>query len=233
MTLPSGFSGPWTRRPSGSQAATRGGARWTDTQGAGIPWSLGTRSTRRRRPTRSRCTRCCASTHRCLPVAGGVIISRKADVDEAFRRPEVFSSNADALNIGNIRPLIPLQIDPPGPRAIPPAARPPVLPQEDGRARVADCGARAPAHRPLRRPGCLRSGDASSPIPLPSEVFLTMFGLPLEELDTFLRMKDGIIRPDGDQESRPRTAPGDGRGDVRLLQQGARRARRPIRATTC
>ena len=33
-------------------------------------------------------------------------------------------------------------------------------------------------------------------VPFPSEVFLTLLGLPLEELDTFLTMKDGIIRPD-------------------------------------
>ena len=33
-------------------------------------------------------------------------------------------------------------------------------------------------------------------IPFPSEVFLTLFGLPYEELDRFLTMKDGIIRPE-------------------------------------
>jgi cytochrome P450 len=32
-------------------------------------------------------------------------------------------------------------------------------------------------------------------IPFPSEVFLTLLGLPLEELPLLLRMKDGIIRP--------------------------------------
>ena len=32
-------------------------------------------------------------------------------------------------------------------------------------------------------------------VPFPSQVFLTLLGLPLEELDTFLTMKDGIIRP--------------------------------------
>jgi cytochrome P450 len=32
-------------------------------------------------------------------------------------------------------------------------------------------------------------------IPFPSQVFLTMFGLPMEELPRFLKMKDGIIRP--------------------------------------
>ena len=33
-------------------------------------------------------------------------------------------------------------------------------------------------------------------VPFPSQVFLTLLGLPLEELDRFLTMKDGIIRPD-------------------------------------
>ena len=33
-------------------------------------------------------------------------------------------------------------------------------------------------------------------IPFPSQVFLTLFGLPLEDLPTFLGMKDGVIRPD-------------------------------------
>ena len=32
--------------------------------------------------------------------------------------------------------------------------------------------------------------------PFPSQVFLTMFGLPMADLDTFLAMKDGAIRPD-------------------------------------
>src|SRR5262249_22160515 len=32
--------------------------------------------------------------------------------------------------------------------------------------------------------------------PFPSQVFLTMFGLPMADLPTFLRMKDGAIRPD-------------------------------------
>ncbi|MGZ4707129.1 MAG: cytochrome P450, partial [Acidimicrobiales bacterium] len=32
-------------------------------------------------------------------------------------------------------------------------------------------------------------------VPLPSQVFLTLLGLPLEDLPLFLQMKDGIIRP--------------------------------------
>lgn len=32
-------------------------------------------------------------------------------------------------------------------------------------------------------------------VPFPSQVFLTLFGLPMQDLPTFLAMKDGIIRP--------------------------------------
>ncbi len=32
-------------------------------------------------------------------------------------------------------------------------------------------------------------------MPFPSQVFLTMLGLPMDELPRFLAMKDGIIRP--------------------------------------
>ena len=134
-----------------------------------------------------------------MAVAGGVMLSRKADIDEAFKHPEVFSSNADALNIGNVRPLIPLQIDPPDHvryrRLLDPLFAPKRMAALE--TRTAEL-----VHRLLDRFADRGSCDLVSEftIPLPSEVFLTMFGLPLEELDTFLRMKDGIIRPPGDLE---------------------------------
>src|SRR5438876_1424787 len=45
---------------------------------------------------------------------GHVITTREAAL-EAFRQPEIFSSAAtvDVLPLGSVRPLIPLQIDPP------------------------------------------------------------------------------------------------------------------------
>src|ERR1043166_2280650 len=53
------------------------------------------------------------------PVVGlagmGHVLTTKEAAMEAFRRPEVFSSAAtvDTLAMGAVRPLIPLQIDPP------------------------------------------------------------------------------------------------------------------------
>jgi hypothetical protein len=43
----------------------------------------------------------------------GVYISGYEDIQWALRHPEVFSSSADALSIGQEQPLIPLQVDPP------------------------------------------------------------------------------------------------------------------------
>jgi cytochrome P450 len=43
----------------------------------------------------------------------GVIISRHEDVVFALRHPEIFTSDMDAIHLGNDRPLIPLQINPP------------------------------------------------------------------------------------------------------------------------
>ena len=49
-----------------------------------------------------------------MPVEGvGVVLSGRAEIDEAFRDPETFSSNMSAVDLKNVRPLIPLQIDPP------------------------------------------------------------------------------------------------------------------------
>jgi cytochrome P450 len=49
-----------------------------------------------------------------MPVEGvGVVLTGRAEIDEAFRDPTTFSSNMSAIDLKNVRPLIPLQIDPP------------------------------------------------------------------------------------------------------------------------
>jgi cytochrome P450 len=42
-----------------------------------------------------------------------VVLTRLADIDMALKHTDLFSSNMDAVDLGNLRPLIPLQIDPP------------------------------------------------------------------------------------------------------------------------
>ena len=125
----------------------------------------------------------------------GVVLSRKAEIDEAFRHPEVFSSNMDAVDLQNHRPLIPLQIDPPDHKKFRKILDPIFAPRQ-----------MALLEEPVTRlvndliDGFIDRGEvdfaAEFSIPFPSQVFLTLLGLPLEELPTFLKMKDGIIRPD-------------------------------------
>ena len=125
----------------------------------------------------------------------GVIVSSRAGVDEVVRNPDVFSSNMSAHDLKTRRPLIPLQIDPPDHRKYrkildPLFAPPRMRALEESVARLVN--------------GLIDAFVDDDEIdftrqfsvPFPSQVFLTMFGLPSEDLPRFLRMKDGVIRPD-------------------------------------
>jgi cytochrome P450 len=125
----------------------------------------------------------------------GIVVSSRAGVDEVLRTPEVFSSNMSAHDLRTRRPLIPLQIDPPAHRTYRKILDPLFAPQR---------------MRALEAPVVGLVNDlidtfvdddeidfaTQFSVPFPSQVFLTLFGLPLTDLPTFLRMKDGVIRPD-------------------------------------
>jgi len=124
---------------------------------------------------------------------GGVILSRHDDVLFALRHPEIFSS-VDSVEIGNERPLIPLQIDPPEH-----VKYRKLLDPVFSRTRMLKL---EPEVRKLASELCGRFAAGGScdfhkqfAEPLPSTVFLRMLGLPLSRLDYFLELKDGIIRP--------------------------------------
>ena len=93
------------------------------------------------------------------------------------------------------RPLIPLQIDPPAHRTYRRILDPMFAPQ---RMRLLE----EPVARLVNDliDGFVDDDEidfaARFSIPFPSQVFLTLFGLPLDDLPTFLAMKDGVIRPD-------------------------------------
>jgi cytochrome P450 len=121
------------------------------------------------------------------------LVSHRVDIEEVLRHPDVFAST-EAVDLKNIRPLIPLNIDPPDHRKYRRILDPLFAP-------------RAVAY--LEQPIAELANElmdsfadvdeidfaASFSIPLPSQVFLTLMGLPLEELPTLLGLKDGIIRP--------------------------------------
>ena len=122
------------------------------------------------------------------------LVGRHADVVTVLRSPDVFSSRFDAVHIGQVRPLIPLQIDPPDHakyrKLLDPLFAPRRIALLEGRTRalvsdlveaVADDG------------GCNFHAAVSEP--LPSTVFLELLGLPVSRAAEFIALKDGIIRP--------------------------------------
>jgi cytochrome P450 len=126
---------------------------------------------------------------------GTVTLSRHEDVAAALRNPEVFSSDMDiALALGTERPMIPQQIDPP---------------EQTRYRRLLDplfsSKRIALLESPIRAHACelidhvIEAGecefDKDFAVPLPCTAFLILMGLPEADLDLFLELKDGIIRP--------------------------------------
>jgi cytochrome P450 len=125
----------------------------------------------------------------------GILLSRKEEIDFALRHPEIFSSNMDAVDLKNKRPLIPLQIDPPEHKKFRKLLDPIFSPRK-----MAAMDEEVSELVNHLIDGFVERGEVDFAkefsIPFPSQVFLTLLGLPLDELDRFLTMKDGIIRPD-------------------------------------
>ncbi len=131
-----------------------------------------------------------------------MVASRRA-VEATFKNTEVFSSEG-FLELGNVRPLIPLSVDPPRHlkyrKILDPIFAPRQMDaiEDDVTARVNHFIDQFEA-----KGECHFTHEFAEQFP--SAVFLGLMGLPWEELDTFLRLKDGIIRPGGiemEQEER-------------------------------
>jgi cytochrome P450 len=127
---------------------------------------------------------------------GPVVLSRLADIEMALKRTDLFSSNMDAVDLGNVRPLIPLQVDPPEHAKYRRILDPLFTPRE--------MAGREPAVTALVNEmidGFAGRGEcdfhAEFAVPLPCTVFLQLLGLPLDDLDKFLAWKDAVIRPEG------------------------------------
>jgi cytochrome P450 len=127
-----------------------------------------------------------------------VVLTRLSDIEMALKHTELFSSNMDAVDLGNLRPLIPLQIDPPEHAKYRRILDPLFTPREMGR--------REPEVTKLVNEIIDHFADrgecdfhAEFAVPLPCTVFLQLLGLPLEHLDKFLAWKDQVIRPEGVQ----------------------------------
>ena len=123
----------------------------------------------------------------------GVIVSSWDLVTQVLRKPEIFASGL-AMDLNTERQLIPLMIDPPAHRKYRKILDPLFTPH-----RI----------RPLEAPVTTLANElidglvgeeeidfvSRFSVPFPSQVFLTLFGLPLQQLSQFLVWKDGAIRP--------------------------------------
>jgi cytochrome P450 len=128
-------------------------------------------------------------------LTNGAVISRYEDVVSSLRQPEIFSSEMDLhLALGNSRPMIPQQIDPPEQTKFRK-----ILDPRFSRKRMAEIEPRVRKHANELIDAVVDKGecefDAAFAIPLPCSAFLGLMGLPQEELPLFLEFKDGIIRP--------------------------------------
>lgn len=122
------------------------------------------------------------------------IVGNDEDVRYVLQHPDIFSSGIDAVAIGQVRPLIPLQIDPPKHKDYRKLLDPIFAPKQ--------IALLEPATRELVRGmiaavadkgGCNFHTEISEKFP--TTVFLQMLGLPLERAAEFIKLKDGIIRP--------------------------------------
>lgn len=126
---------------------------------------------------------------------GSPILSRYEDVMYALRHPEIFSSEMDMkVLLGTRRPMIPQQIDPPRQTRYRK-----ILDLRFSRPRMQALEPDLRRHAQEVIDGFVERGecefDSEFAVPLPCRAFLTLMGLPQEELDLFIELKNGIIRP--------------------------------------
>lgn len=127
---------------------------------------------------------------------GGVHVVRRAEVEYSLQNPDLFSSAMEAVDLGQSRMLIPLQVDPPEHVKYRRLLDPVFSPREMARLEPDVTGLVNDLIDRFVDDGQCEFGSQLA-IPLPSSVFLHMMGMPLSDLDLLLSMKDGIIRPQG------------------------------------
>jgi cytochrome P450 len=133
------------------------------------------------------------------PRPGILVAASTAAVEQILRQPSLFSSNPEAAYFGSETGAIPLQVDPPEHVSYRKVLDPLFSPK-----RMAQ---REPEVAKLVNgfiDGFIEKGScdfiADFAVPFPSAMFLGLMGLPYEDLPTFLWAKDGMIRPEGDDE---------------------------------
>ncbi|HMD44743.1 MAG TPA: cytochrome P450 [Acidimicrobiales bacterium] len=134
-----------------------------------------------------------------LRVPGAVQTSTRVALDDALRNPTVFSSGLEAAPLGNDRPLIPLQIDPPDHLKFRKLLDPLFSPREMAKL---EPQISAQVNELIDR--FIDDGRVDFTndfaIPLPSTIFLRLFGLPLDDLELLLDFNETHQRAHGTAE---------------------------------
>lgn len=125
--------------------------------------------------------------------AGGQFVLSSAEaVEFAAKRPEIFSSARAFDRLGSPVPMVPIAIDPPDHtrfrRLLDPFFSPKKMAQREPGLRK-QAGELIDAIK--RRGECEIVADLATPFP--SQVFLTLFGLPLEDRDRLVHWKEAIL----------------------------------------
>ena len=162
------------------------------------------------------------------PAEGLVLTFDRAMTEHVLRHHELFSSRVE-MGLGNVRPLIPLNVDPPlhskYRKLLDPLFAPKRMDEQEE-----DITRRVNA----LIDGFIDAGECNFTEEFaemfPSSVFLGLMGLPEEELRMFLRLRDGILHPEKidpdalvDSEKR---AGGHGTGPARRSTTTSAAARR-------
>jgi cytochrome P450 len=118
----------------------------------------------------------------------------RATSDHVLRNHQLFSSRVE-MGLGNTRPLIPLNVDPPLHAKYRKLLDPLFAPRKM-EAQEEDITRRVNGFIDLfiDRKECNFSEDFAEL--LPSSVFLGLMGLPEDQLDHFIHLRDGILHPD-------------------------------------
>jgi cytochrome P450 len=125
------------------------------------------------------------------PMEGAILNFSRANIEFVLRNHESFSSQVD-MNLGNVRPLIPLNVDPPRHanyrKLLDPLFAPRRMDEQE-----ADITRRVNAliDTFIDQDECNFSEQFAEVFP--TSVFLGLLGLPEDELSMFLRLRDGIL----------------------------------------
>ncbi|WP_040830843.1 cytochrome P450 [Nocardia jiangxiensis] len=130
--------------------------------------------------------------HPVVEVEGGLAVTHRDLVETVLKQPSIFSSKQAFDVLGSPIPLVPLAFDPPEQsryrRILQPFFSPRVINPRDPELRRQVIDLIEPI---ARRGGCDFVAEIGAVFPV--QVFLTLFGLPLDMRDQFVEWKDAVL----------------------------------------